>query len=100
MSGPGRQGECSRCSLNATLAPRGPYNESVALNTEVRVTAENAADLPEDRRMAIFAELVAAQDEGSSVQASREAVAGRHGVSVYTVLQIEREGLDAGWPPL
>jgi hypothetical protein len=57
-------------------------------------------ELSDDRRRAIFAELVAAQDEGLTVQASREHVAGRHGLTVEQVRAVEREGLDAGWPPL
>jgi len=58
------------------------------------------ADTSDDRRRAIFADLVSAQDEGHSVPASRELVAGRYGVSVEEVQAIEREGLDNGWPPL
>lgn len=54
----------------------------------------------DDLRRTIFAALVAAQDEGHSVPASRELVAARFGVSVEQVQAIEREGLDRGWPPL
>jgi hypothetical protein len=56
--------------------------------------------LPDDRRRVIFADLVAAQDEGLAVTASRDLVAARYGVSPEQVREIEREGLDAGWPPL
>jgi hypothetical protein len=57
-------------------------------------------ELPEERRRAIFAALVGAQDEGHSVRASRELIASQHGVDVEQVQAIEREGLDQGWPPL
>lgn len=59
-----------------------------------------ATDLSEDRRRVIFAALVEAQDEGHAVQASRELIAGRYGVSVEAVREIETEGLDGRWPPL
>ncbi|MDB5307866.1 MAG: hypothetical protein JWO38_2068 [Gemmataceae bacterium] len=57
-------------------------------------------DLSEDRRRVVFAALVAAQDEGLTVVASRDLVAGRHGLTAEQVRAIEREGLDQGWPPL
>jgi hypothetical protein len=56
--------------------------------------------LPDDQRRVIFAALVAAQDDGLSVAASRELVATRYGVTPEQVQAIEREGLDSGWPPL
>jgi hypothetical protein len=56
--------------------------------------------LPDDLRRIIFAALVAAQDEGLAVAASRDQVADRYGVSPEQVRAIEREGLDGGWPPL
>ncbi len=56
--------------------------------------------LPNDRRRAIFADVVAAQDEGLAVAAARETVAARHGVSRDEVSAIEREGIEQGWPPL
>lgn len=57
-------------------------------------------DLSDDRRMEIFAALVAAQDEGEPVSNSRALVADRFEVSDEQVRVIEREGLDNGWPPL
>lgn len=57
-------------------------------------------DLPEERRRFIFAALVAAQDEGQAVVASRESVAVQYGISPGQVLAIEREGLENQWPPL
>jgi hypothetical protein len=43
---------------------------------------------------------VDAQDNNMSVTESRTAIANRFGVSERQVRQIEREGLDNGWPPL
>jgi hypothetical protein len=60
----------------------------------------DAKRLPEDRRKEIFLALVEAQDENQGVPQSREAVARRFGLSVEEVRQIEREGLNASWPPL
>jgi hypothetical protein len=56
--------------------------------------------LSDDRRRAIFADVVAAQDQGLAVAAARESVAARHGVSQEEVRAIEREGIEQGWPPL
>jgi hypothetical protein len=60
----------------------------------------DAKRLPEERRREIFLALVEAQDEDQGVPQSREAVARRFDLSVAEVRQIEREGLDASWPPL
>ncbi|HJZ59040.1 MAG TPA: hypothetical protein VKE74_29115 [Gemmataceae bacterium] len=57
-------------------------------------------ELPEDRRRVLFEALVSAQDEGLSVAASRELVAGRYSVTVEQVRAVEQEGLRQGWPPL
>jgi hypothetical protein len=56
--------------------------------------------LPEDRRKEIFAALVAAQDGGLGVPASRETVATEHGLTVAQLEEIEKEGLKLQWPPL
>lgn len=56
--------------------------------------------LPDDRRRAIFADVVAAQDDGLAVTVARETVAARHGVSPDQVRAIEREGIEQAWPPL
>ena len=56
--------------------------------------------LPEARRKEIFLALVEAQDQEMPVDVSRRAVSERFGVSEGQVRQIEREGLDNGWPPL
>jgi hypothetical protein len=56
--------------------------------------------LAEDRRKEIFLALVDAQDHELDVTQSRKLVADRFGVTETQVRQIEREGLDQGWPPL
>lgn len=56
--------------------------------------------LPEEWRRAVFAALVAAQDGDLSVPASRLKMAAQFGLVVETVEKLEREGLDAQWPPL
>jgi hypothetical protein len=53
-----------------------------------------------ERRMEVFAALVAAQDGGATVRTSRHLMAKRFGLPVADVERIEREGLDNGWPPL
>jgi DNA-directed RNA polymerase sigma subunit (sigma70/sigma32) len=59
---------------------------------------EKAPSLEERREM--FLALVEAQDRDMTVTQSRQAIAERFGVSEQRVRQIEREGLDANWPPL
>jgi hypothetical protein len=54
----------------------------------------------ESRRRALFAALVASQDHGLAVRASRAFVASRFDVTAADVARVEREGLDAQWPPL
>lgn len=54
----------------------------------------------ESDRQAVFAALVEAQDQGQSVTESRSTVAARFHLAVPDVVRIEREGLNAGWPPL
>ena len=56
--------------------------------------------LTEDRRKEVFAALVAAQDGGMSVPASRKKAAAEFGLTPKQVEKIEREGLEAQWPPL
>jgi hypothetical protein len=57
-------------------------------------------DLSEAERREMFLALVEAQDAGMDAARSREAVAGRLGVSLEEVRAVEREGIDSGWPPL
>ena len=61
---------------------------------------ENGQKLPDDRRREVFLALVEAQDGGTPVAESRGAVAERFGLTERQVKEIEREGLDEGWPPL
>jgi hypothetical protein len=56
--------------------------------------------LTEERRKAIFLALGEAQDQSMSVAESRETVATRFGIDAKQLRDIEREGLDEGWPPL
>ncbi len=53
-----------------------------------------------ERRMEVFAALVAAQDQGASVATSRHLIARRFGLPVEEVEKIESEGIDQQWPPL
>jgi hypothetical protein len=48
----------------------------------------------------MFAALVASQDQGLSVRASRAFVASRFDVTPEELARVEREGLAAEWPPL
>jgi len=61
---------------------------------------KDTGELSEARRKEIFLALVEAQDQGASVAQSRKDIAQRFGVSEGQVRQIEREGVDGGWPPL
>jgi hypothetical protein len=56
--------------------------------------------LPVARRREVFVALVAAQDGGLSVLASREKVATEQCLSAKDLLIIENEGLQKQWPPL
>ena len=56
--------------------------------------------LSEDRRKELFLSLVDAQDHEMSVAQSRTLMAERFGVNESQVRQIEREGIELGWPPL
>jgi hypothetical protein len=63
------------------------------------------ADVPDDvlseaQRRDIFRALVEAQDRALTVAQSRAAVCEQFGISEAQLRQIEREGLDAEWPPL
>jgi hypothetical protein len=69
-------------------------------NTEETTMGVETADLTETQRRALFAALVAAQDEGLGVKQSRQTVAARFGVDVEAVGEVEDEGLDKEWPPL
>ena len=55
---------------------------------------------PEDRRRAIFAALVEAQDRCRSLHEAKQQVLAQFGVTWDIVEQIEREGMNKEWPPL
>jgi len=56
--------------------------------------------LSQSERKAVFLALVQAQDGGLDAAKSREDVAGRFSLSQEQVKRIEKEGIDAEWPPL
>jgi hypothetical protein len=56
--------------------------------------------LTDEFRREVFLALVTAQDGGTPVVQSRLAVAADFGLSEPDVRRIEREGIEAGWPPL
>lgn len=56
--------------------------------------------LPEDTRKELFQALVSIQDRGTSVEDSRNQVAGQFQTAVEEVRNIEREGIAKQWPPL
>lgn len=56
--------------------------------------------LSEENRKEVFAALVAAQDRGVTVEASRWEVAARYGLTAAQVARIEEEGMENDWPPL
>jgi hypothetical protein len=54
----------------------------------------------EDRRRAIFAALVEAQDRARSVHEAKQEVLACFAVTWGMVERIEQEGMDKNWPPL
>jgi hypothetical protein len=56
--------------------------------------------LSDEFRRAVFRALVEAQDQGLGVGSSRPDVAHLYRVTDDVVRAVEREGLDAQWPPL
>ena len=61
---------------------------------------EQHAASDEEARKAVFAALVALQDDGIPVAHSRTVIAERFGLGVEAVRDVEREGLSKEWPPL
>lgn len=51
-------------------------------------------------RRAAFAELVASQDKGYSVERSRAFVCRKYTLSEEEIKGLEREGIERQWPPL
>jgi len=56
--------------------------------------------VPEPQRREIFLAIVDAQDRDLTVAQSRVLVSEKFGINENQVRDIEREGLDNGWPPL
>ena len=56
--------------------------------------------VPESQRKEIFLAIVDAQDRDLTVAQSRVLVSEKFGINENQVRDIEREGLDNGWPPL
>lgn len=56
--------------------------------------------LSETERKEIFIALVAAQDRKLTVAESRKRICRQYGIADVQVRQIERQGLEQGWPPL
>ena len=56
--------------------------------------------LSQSQRMEVFRALVDAQDAGMSLPQSRQAICQKFAVNERQLKRIEREGLDANWPPL
>ncbi|HEX3147544.1 MAG TPA: hypothetical protein VHR66_05635 [Gemmataceae bacterium] len=54
----------------------------------------------EDRRRAIFAAVVEAQDRARSVHEAKQEVLSLFGVTWNIVERIEVEGMEKDWPPL
>jgi hypothetical protein len=57
-------------------------------------------DPDEPTRRAVFADLIAKQDKGYTVAASRALMVKLHGLTPAAVRAIEDEGLANEWPPL
>jgi hypothetical protein len=56
--------------------------------------------LSDKQRREAFRVLVLSQDMGTSVEDSRQMMAETFGLDEAQVLEIEKEGIAAGWPPL
>ena len=56
--------------------------------------------LTDAAKRAAFVAVIALQDQGYTVSASRAAVAGKFLVTPDVVRQVEREGITKQWPPL
>jgi hypothetical protein len=56
--------------------------------------------ISEDRRKAIFAAIIEAQDANTDVVRCRQLIAFRFGLNDTQIEQIEQQGIEEGWPPL
>jgi hypothetical protein len=61
---------------------------------------DSKTPLSKERRQEVFHALVQAQDGGASVEESRRHTARLFDISTAEVRRIEREGIEACWPPL
>lgn len=75
---------------------RGVY----ARQKEFVLSSHMVSDMTDAQQRAIFAALVAAQDEKLSVSESRAAVASKFKFTVEQVKDVEEMGLKKKWPPL
>ena len=64
------------------------------------MSPQKLEELSQEERKEIFRELVNAQDQDLGVKESRKVIAEKFGLTDEDVRQIEKEGLDAEWPPL
>ena len=92
---PFRSGEFERGGklTNKCSIPRGSCRATIWRN---QVTAP----LADPHRKEAFEMVVGLQDNGRSVEDSRDEVAAHFGISVDEVAGIEQEGIDKSWPPL
>jgi hypothetical protein len=77
-------------------APTPAWAATIERRIEVIITTEP----DEAKRRLLFAELVARQDQGYSVAASRAFLTKQHPVTPAVVRAIEEEGIENDWPPL
>ena len=64
------------------------------------MSPQKLEELSQEERKEIFRELVHAQDHDLGVKESRKVIAERFGLTDEDIRQIEKEGLEAEWPPL
>ncbi len=64
------------------------------------MTQRMPAELSEEKRKEIFRALVDAQDQELGLEQSRRLIRSQFGLTDTQIRQIEREGIDAEWPPL
>lgn len=64
------------------------------------VTTISQRSYPKEKRQEVFEALVGLQDEGMSLNKSREVICKRFAITSTALLDIEREGITEEWPPL
>lgn len=87
--------------------PPGPFPRAATHSEPITPCPEGDLSAPdrqvvldEDARQAVFAALVALQDDGIPVGHSRTVIVERFGFGGDVVRAIEQEGLSHEWPPL